>query len=95
MRRILIYDSAMDAQSPSNTRDSVTLNELPLLGEARILSIGATELSERLAELGFLPGERVRVLARALFGDPIAVRLGSGTFALRRFEAASVAVEAL
>jgi len=44
-------------------------------------------LPQRLAELGFLPGERVRVLARALFGDPIAVRLGSGTFALRRFEA--------
>jgi ferrous iron transport protein A len=45
--------------------------------------------------LGFLPGERVRVLARALFGDPIAVRLGSGTFALRRFEADCIQVDPL
>jgi ferrous iron transport protein A len=77
------------------------LTDLPLWGEARIVSLespmqrGAEDLADRLAELGFLPGERVRVLARALFGDPIAVRLGSGTFALRRFEADCVAVEAI
>ena len=50
-------------------------------------------MPQRLAELGFLPGERVRVLARALFGDPIAVRLASGTFALRRFEAACIELD--
>jgi ferrous iron transport protein A len=45
-------------------------------------------------EIGFLPGERLRVIARALpGGEPIAVRLGHATFALRRFEAALIGVD--
>lgn len=52
-----------------------------------------TELSLRLAELGFLPGESVRIVARGfLSGEPLAVRVGTGTFALRRFEAATIRV---
>ena len=51
------------------------------------------DLARRLMELGFLPGEPVRVLHRAFpSGDPLAVRIGNSTFALRRFEAALVAV---
>lgn len=47
----------------------------------------------RLRELGFVPGEELRVVAESFPGrDPIAVRLGSTTFALRRFEAAMVTV---
>ncbi|MSQ60799.1 MAG: ferrous iron transport protein A [Betaproteobacteria bacterium] len=49
---------------------------------------------ERLMELGFLPGENVRVLAKGFpSGDPIAVRIGQATFALRRFEAELIAVD--
>lgn len=45
----------------------------------------------RLLEIGFLPGEPVRVVARAFpGGDPLAVRVGRSTFALRRNEAALV-----
>ncbi|MEW6706904.1 MAG: FeoA family protein [Pseudomonadota bacterium] len=52
------------------------------------------ELALRLIEIGFLPGERVRVIARGQPGDePIAVRLGATTFALRRFEAELVRVQ--
>jgi ferrous iron transport protein A len=52
------------------------------------------DLLLRLMEIGFLPGERLRVIARALpGGEPIAVRLGHATFALRRFEAALVGVD--
>jgi ferrous iron transport protein A len=52
------------------------------------------ELVLRLIEIGFLPGERVRVIARGQPGDePIAVRLGHTTFALRRFEAAFIRVQ--
>lgn len=52
------------------------------------------DLLLRLMEIGFLPGERLRVIARALpGGEPIAVRLGHATFALRRFEAALVNVQ--
>ncbi len=46
-----------------------------------------------LAEIGFLPGEQVRVIARgAPGGDPLVVRIGDSTFALRRAEAACVQV---
>ena len=47
----------------------------------------------RLREFGFVPGETVRVVAVSFPGaDPIAVRVGATTFALRRFEAAMVHV---
>ena len=47
-----------------------------------------------LGEIGFLPGERVSVTARSLWGgDPLVVRVGQSTFALRRAEAACVHVE--
>lgn len=66
---------------------------------ARVLSVSAAEaaappdVGRRLAELGFLPGEAVRILARGLMAqDPIAVRIGTGTFALRLFEAACIRV---
>lgn len=42
----------------------------------------------RLLELGFSPGEKVKVVAQSFFGGmPLAVRLGNTTFALRRHEA--------
>jgi ferrous iron transport protein A len=48
---------------------------------------------QRLEEIGFLPGERVVVMVRAMpGGDPLAVRVGHSTFALRRAEAACVLV---
>ena len=54
------------------------------------------ETANRLAELGFLPGERVAVLARGVpGGEPLAVRVGLSTFALRRVEAECVRVVAL
>ncbi len=74
------------------------LSDLATMADGRIVAIhapaggGGADLPERLGELGFLVGERVRVLARAPFGDPIAVRVGSGTFALRRAEADCVKV---
>lgn len=49
----------------------------------------------RLLEIGFLPGEPVRVIAKGLpGGDPMAVRVGHTTFALRRREAAMIRVQA-
>lgn len=87
-----------DTARPPN---SLGLEELPLDIEAQIVALEpapgreAGDLAERLAEMGFLPGERVRLLARALFGEPLAVRVGSDTFALRRAEAACIRVVAL
>jgi len=49
-------------------------------------------MARRLAEIGFLPGETVRVLRRVAGGEPIAVRIGSSTFALRKYEAQCITV---
>jgi ferrous iron transport protein A len=50
-------------------------------------------MKRRLLELGFAPGERVRVVAESFpRRDPMAVRLGNTTFALRRMEAAMIGV---
>jgi ferrous iron transport protein A len=54
---------------------------------------GGAEWSHRLEELGFLPGERVMVLNRGWpGGDPIAVRVGHSSFALRSAEAARIEI---
>ena len=51
------------------------------------------ELMLRLMEIGFLPGERVRIVATGFPGpDPLAVSVGAATFALRRYEASRVLV---
>jgi len=57
------------------------------------VALSDEQLVRRLAEIGFLPGEPLRVMARAPGAEPIAVRVGRSTFALRRFEAAFVQVE--
>lgn len=50
-------------------------------------------ITKRLVTLGFVPGERVKVLARGLFGaDPILVQIGFTRFALRRSEADRIEV---
>ncbi|CDG81007.1 FeoA family protein [Janthinobacterium agaricidamnosum] len=52
------------------------------------------DLPRRLMELGFVPGERIRMLKRGIpGGDPLAIRVGNSTFALRRFEAALITIQ--
>jgi len=51
------------------------------------------QLVLRLMEIGFLPGEPVRIIAAGIGGaGPLAVRVGQASFALRRAEAAQVLV---
>jgi ferrous iron transport protein A len=52
------------------------------------------DVARRLMELGFVPGERIRMLKRGVpGGEPLAVRVGDSTFALRRFEAALISIQ--
>ncbi|MGZ3181228.1 MAG: FeoA family protein [Telluria sp.] len=75
-----------------------TLDTLPVGKAATVVHLAPTaahgfDVARRLMELGFVPGERIRVLKRAAMGgDPVAVKVGHSTFALRRFEAALVSV---
>ncbi|MDE2394832.1 MAG: ferrous iron transport protein A [Burkholderiales bacterium] len=51
--------------------------------------------TRQLQELGFLRGEQVVLLRRTQPGnDPMVVRIGLSTFALRRAEAARIRIEA-
>jgi ferrous iron transport protein A len=61
---------------------------------APVGSADGLDVSRRLMELGFVPGERIRMLKRGLPGGPLAVKVGQSTFALRRFEAALISVRA-
>jgi ferrous iron transport protein A len=77
----------------------MTLSDLPTGQPARVRVVHAdptqTEWARQLADIGFVPGEPVFVLRRAATGgDPMVVRVGISTFALRRAEAACIEVEA-
>ena len=53
----------------------------------------APEWARWLEEIGFIVGESAMLMARGLpGGDPLVVRIGQSTFALRRAEAACVRV---
>lgn len=81
---------------------TVALSELPLGAPAHVVGLRpaqdtaeAKELALRLLEIGFMAGEPVKVIAQGHPGrEPIAVRVGGTTFALRRFEAEQVLVAA-
>ena len=88
-------DAAVSQAAPLG----MALADLANGAQARVLAVdmgdsaASADIGRRLAELGFLPGEKLRIVARGLFGrEPIAVRIGTGTFALRLFEAACVRV---
>jgi len=77
---------------------SIRLDELELHRPARVAGLtpppAAPEWAQWLTEIGFIPGEPVTLLARARpGGDPMVVRVGDSTFALRRAEAACIQVE--
>ena len=92
---LMTAPNSVPAPAPADIR----LTDLGIGTRARVVSVSADdatapiELGRRLAELGFLPGEAVRIVARGLMARaPIAVRIGTGTFALRLFEAACIRV---
>ena len=76
------------------------LNQLSNNSTKKVKKVNAfesmPEISYQLADIGFIPGEQVTVLRRNLFGgDPIMVRIGLSTFALRKQEAELIEVEDL
>ena len=93
------YGAAAVQAGASGLAAVTGLDQLPARAQALVTGMRpAGDAQERavllrVLELGFLPGETGRVLARSgLGGDPMAVRIGQATFALRRGEAALVQV---
>ena len=85
----------MECNQPGAGR--TTLDHAQIGQALTILSVRVPKTSgewERwLEEIGFVPGERVELLARAMpGGDPLAIRVGQSTFALRCAEAACIEI---
>ncbi len=94
------FTDGFQVVSDEPMRSPLSLADVPLGAAARVVGIRAAsataparELALRLLEIGFVEGEPVRVIAQGHPGkEPIAVRVGGTTFALRRFEAEQVLV---
>lgn len=81
----------------SAMKDTFTLDKAPIGTPLEVVGVNAADAPESwdvwLEEIGFTAGEPCMVMQRAaLGGDPIAVRIGVSTFALRLVEAACVTV---
>ncbi|PXX46983.1 FeoA family protein [Undibacterium pigrum] len=71
--------------------DSGVVEDVQEQGDAKDESL--FNITRRLKELGFVKGESVKILHKGYFGgEPLAVRIGQSTFALRNFEAALIGV---
>ena len=71
----------------------MTLNQLPMGQDARVVSInGNSRISRRLMEMGVIPGVDVQMIKRAPFGDPIEIRVRGYSLAIRGTEADSIEV---
>ena len=97
MPRHLDPSDAARIGEPHAVTAAIGLLDMPLHHDGYVLGVAAAssdeaDLAVRLGELGCLPGEPIRVIAKAAFGGPLAVRVAGATFALRRSEAASVRV---
>jgi ferrous iron transport protein A len=95
--RILSSFLTMPRVPPSMSNPTSSRRSLSRLraGESAVVErIDADDsLSRRLLEIGFVPGAAVEVLATMWpHHDPLAVRVGGATFALRRQEADWVTV---
>lgn len=84
--------------SSARPEAALTLDQLPVRTMATIREVHCARhdggaLKRRLMELGFVPGERVQVLRRVFAGHgPLAVRVGTSTFAMRRLESSLIEV---
>ncbi len=70
----------------------MTLNELKPGACGRICACKG--ISERLCEIGILPGAFVEVVRFAPLGDPIALKVKDCQIAIRRSEATRIEIEA-
>ena len=78
----------------------ITLDQAPLATAWRVQRVSTDGLDQdrarQLEEIGFLPNEQVSVMTRAFpGGDPMVVRVGMSTFALRRAEARCIELVSL
>lgn len=82
----------MKTKNPGLTLDQLSLGKHCMV-DAVCAPAHAPEWKQWLEEIGFIAGEQVILMAKGVpGGDPLMVRIGTSTFALRRAEAACVHV---
>jgi len=69
------------------------LSELKAGDSAVIESFSENEISEKLMEMGCLPGEAVKLERIAPLGDPLIISISGYELSLRKAEAATVLVK--
>ena len=98
-RRAALTDIADIAMTLAPTL--IKLDTLPTGSSGTVVHVApgdpaddGADLARRLMELGFVPGEKIRLLKRGMpGGEPLAIKVGNSTFALRRFEAALISIQ--
>jgi ferrous iron transport protein A len=74
----------------------MTLDEIKPGGECRITATRATGLlGQRLLDMGFVPGVRIKVIRNAPLVDPVEISLGDYRVSIRHDEARNVEVKPL
>ena len=74
--------------------NAMTLNQLPVGAQARLIEIGGERgFRRRLLELGLLPGTTLRLIRRADIGGLLELEARGARLTLRLAEAATLRVE--
>lgn len=70
-----------------------TVTDLAIGKPARVVAVhGKGRVSQRLLEMGVVPGTTIEVVKSAPFGDPIQIRIRGYNLAMRRSEAEVIEV---
>ena len=83
--------------SPAPEPTTAPLSALRTGSRARIASLSQERgrpLTQRLADLGFMPGREVEVVRHAPLGDPVIYRVADYEICLRKRDTALILVEA-
>jgi ferrous iron transport protein A len=80
-------------ESSIHLSNVITLDQLPEGRSARVVSVNGTgRVTQRLMEMGVIPGIGVKVIKTGPFGDPIEIRLRGYSLAVRKNEAEAIEV---
>ena len=73
--------------------EELTLAGLPIGVEAKVTNlVGDNRITQRLMEMGVVPGVRVRILKTAPAGDPLEIHVRGYHLAIRKNEAQAIGV---